>query len=161
MSVTTIAAIRDRMETVIRGLTPQSLSGDLFAPSQNAGDGNFRDWAAGSGAAALRRFQVRDVGDMGPPMVSNMDIERRDVIFEVIIAYPQSHRYGAQGAIDRDDVIEMDTLQIEGAIGWRGGQNFQGSSPNASWVSGTCARERYDPVDFLVFRNIMSFYRST
>ena len=51
-------------------------------------------------------------------------------------------------------------MLIEGACAWRGSANFTGYYPNATWKSGAATRERYDGIDFLVFRNVMGFYRS-
>jgi hypothetical protein len=40
------------------------------------------------------------------------------------VPYPQTHRYGADNARDRDDVIEQDWLKINRAVGIYARGNF-------------------------------------
>jgi len=84
----------------------------------------------------------------------------------VIVAYAQSHRWGADAALDRDDAMESDEKQIEHTIGRDGYPNF----PDASWLSPDAPGSQTEtllehdengPVDFLVIRQTMRFYRST
>lgn len=160
MAATTAAAIRDRISTVVTALTPTLLSSDRFRESRNEYAANFREWVLGSPAGAFRRFQVRDIGEDTPADSSNTTEELRAATYEVVIAYPQTHRYGDQAALDRDDVMSADQHQIETAIGMRGTSNFTSSNPNAAWVSGSTAREVGDGVDFLVITQTMRFWRT-
>jgi hypothetical protein len=112
-------------------------------------------------ANAWRRFQVRDTGSFGPPAVTNLDRELHHIWFEVVVAYPQTHRAGQDGALDRDDVMRQDQIQIETAIGVRGSSNFRSPYPVASWVEAEeTQREVGDGVDFLVIRQRMMFYET-
>jgi PKD repeat protein len=158
---TTAALIRDRIVAVIEALTPASLANDKFRKYRNEGAADFTGWATGNGkAAAWRRFQIRDLGDDTPPEVSNTDVELRSVWYEVRVAYPQTHRAGRDGALDRDDVMAADQHAIETAIGMRGRANFADPYPVASWAEGSTSREISDGVDFLVIRQRMIFYLS-
>jgi hypothetical protein len=157
---TTAEAIRARIITVIVDLTPASDAGVDFTPFRNELAANFRRWADQNAASAHRRFQVRDIGEDSPPDVSNTDVESRRVTYEIVIAYPQTHRWGADAALDRDDVMSQDQHQIEHAIGLTGRANFSGSYPDACWVEGSTEREIGDACDFLVIRQTMMFYRA-
>lgn len=161
-AVTTAASIRDRMITVIGELTPTILTGTKFRAYRNEGNGVFVDWASANPAAAFRRFSVRDMGEDDAPATSSMTEEWRQVIFQVVVAYTQSHRAGPQNALDRDDAMSADQHLIENAIGWRGGVNFADSYPNATFIKAGYSVQRLiaDPVDFLVIRQPMGFYRS-
>lgn len=132
-NTTTAQAIRDRMIAVIEGITPRSLAGDRFRRYRNEGAGKFRPWALAFPGSARRRFQVRQIGDREEPSVSNGDFEERVVSFLVLVAYPQTHRDGPDAALDRDDAIDDDTLDIDYAIGANGRGNFAPPYPDACW----------------------------
>ena len=157
---TTAESIRDRIIAVIEALTPNHLQDIPYRAWRNEGQANFRAGANAGPAAAFRWFQVRDVGTDGPPEVSNTDVEYRTVIFEILVAYPQTHRYGEDNALDRDDIMSEDQHQIEQAVGLSGYGNFTGSNPHATWREGETEREVGAGCDFLVIRQTMSFYRA-
>ena len=161
-AVATADSIRDRMITVIGELSPTMLPGTKFRAYRNEGNGVFVDWASANPGGAFRRFSVRDIGDDGAPGTSTMTEEWRQVIFQVVVAYTQSHRAGPQNALDRDDAMSADQHLIENAIGWRGGANFANSYPNATYLKDGYSVQRLiaDPVDFLVITQTMGFYRS-
>ena len=131
--VTTGSAIRDRLITVITGLTPDTVVGDRFRAYRNEGGGDFRSWAEAHASGARRRFQVRSVGDRSNPAVSNTDYEERTVTYRVLVAYPQTNRDGADAALDRDDALEADILDIDHAIGMCGRANLAAPWPDACW----------------------------
>lgn len=133
MSTTTAEAIRDRIITVISALTPTSQAGTGFRAYRNEGDANFETWCEANPAQAFRRFQVRDTGSDGSPDVSNTDVEQRTVAYTLTVAYPQNNRTGKGAALDRDDVMRTDRLQIEKAIGMLGQANFAAPYPSATW----------------------------
>ena len=169
MAVTTAAAIRDRISAVITALTPTVLSGDTFRESRNEYEGDFKKWAKAHASASLRRFQVRDSGKDGPAKSSNTTEEYRFITWQVLVAYPTTHRYGAQAGLDLDDVKSADQHQIETAIGMRGGANFTGSNPNADWtldppspfaVPDTDTDRDDDAVHFLVITQTMGYWRT-
>lgn len=162
MATTTPAAIRDRAITVIEALTPGSLSNDKFRRYRNEGDGDFRAWAEANPSGCLRRFQVRTTGATETPPVSNFDHEEHQVTLGVTVAYPQTARFGADQALDRDDVIDQDAFQIDKAIGMQGGANFTpATSADACWISGSPAEiERGETVDFLVLVFVYIYKRA-
>lgn len=152
MATTTPSAIRDRAITVIEGLTPTSDAGVKFRAYRNEGEGDFRAWAEANPAGCLRRFQVRTTGATETPPVSNFDHEEHQVTLEVTLAYPQSHRFGPDNALDRDDVMDDDAFAVDKAIGMQGGANFTpATSADACWIGGSPREvERGDGVDFVV-----------
>jgi len=160
MATTTADAIRDRALTVIEALTPDSLSETKYIRYRNEGDGKFEPWADANPVAAFRRVQVRTRGTDETPESSNHDVETHFLELEVRVAYPMTHRYGPDNALDRDDVIEQDRHRIETAIGLRGAANFAGSYPDATWRGGECSREPGVACDFLVIRQRMSYART-
>jgi hypothetical protein len=161
MATTTAEAIRGRIIAVVKALTPTSDSLLPFVPFDNELAGNFRKWADGNATAAHRRFQVRDIGKDQPPAISNTDVEARLVEFEITIAYPQTHRWGGENALDRDDVMSQDQHQIEHAIGAAGRANFTPDTyPDAYWREGETTRVIGRACDFLVIRQTMGFFRS-
>jgi hypothetical protein len=170
MAVTTEAAIRDRIISLIIGLQPLVQTSLRFVKYRNEGGANFRKWAKQNPAACTRRVQVRRYHLDRTNDVCNTDVEARRVTFDAIVAYEQSQRWGADAALDRDDAMESDQKQIEHAIGRDGYGNFVGAFPNASWLSAEADNsltETFvetndeDGVDFLVIRQTMRFYRST
>lgn len=147
----TLEAIRDRVVTLIEGITPTVLSGDKFRHSLDEGDGDFASWAEQNDQSAWRRFQVmHDGSDPGLPNTSDMLIEERSATLVITIAYPHNKRAGIQGKRDRDDAIDADWRKIYRTIGPGAGQsNFSGS--NDCTIMG-CSK-RTDPgeaCDFLV-----------
>lgn len=156
-TATTVESIRDRIIDIITALVPSVLAGDLFRSYRNEGGADFISWADGAPAGAFRRFQVRDTGDDDPPAVSSGVEEERLVTFRVIVAYPQTGRYGAEQGLDRDDVMRSDQRQIEQAIGLHGRGNFVSPYPDASWRSGATSREIGAACDFLVIEQTMAF----
>lgn len=163
---TTAAAIRDRIYTVIEALTPLVLSNDKFRRYRDEGDGDFRAWAEANKDGNFRRFQVRSTGHDEPPAISNLDVERRFVTFEIVVAYPQTGRAGSPAATKRDDMMRSDFRQIDYAIGMCGRANFQSPHPDCTWdmglgPAGVMETERADGIDFVVITNTYSFYQST
>jgi len=157
---TTAESIRDRMVAVITALVPKRPAADRFRAHRSERDGDFLEWLEANPAACQRRFQVRDVGDLTQPKVTNTDVEWRELTFRVLVAYPQTHRAGAQNALDRDDMIDNDRAQIEAAIGVAGGANFAAPYPNACHISTRVAREGGVGFDVLSVEQRMGFYRS-
>jgi hypothetical protein len=156
---TTSAAIRNRMLTVIEAITPATDSSVAFRRHRE--EINFRDWADATPTGCLRRFAVRDLGDARPALVSNTDVELVRAIFEVVIAYPLSYRFGTGiNLLGVEDVIDQDRHRVEHAVGMRGYANFTAATgAEAAWVEGETARETSN-VRFLVIAQSMEFYRS-
>ncbi len=123
MAFATVEAIRDRLYTLIEGLTPLALSADRFRRYRNEGKADFETWANAGPAGALRRFQVRADSHEGPD-VSNTDFDARIVTFRITVAYPQTARTGPDQAMDRDDAMDSDFRLIDRALGFYGRANF-------------------------------------
>lgn len=159
MSLATASAIRDRIYTLLESLPPTSLAGDKFRRYRNELDANFDAWSEKSTNGAFRRFQVRQVGDDEPPLVSNVSEERVRVRFEIRVAYPQNHRYGRDNAMDRDDVMNEDWLKINAAIGIYGRANFT-STHDCTPLGAVKTREQGGKVDYLVVTAEYDYIRS-
>jgi hypothetical protein len=163
VSTSTPQAIRDRIRAVVASIDPVSLIGDRFIDSRNEFSGDFREWAETNPAAAFRRYQVRADGHDEPPTVSNTVIEERRVVFEILIAYPQNHRYGDDGAMDRDDVIDEDWDYLDFNLGICGKVNFTSTdtgSYDCTPLGCTKEIERGDVCDFLVIRAEYQYQRA-
>lgn len=159
-NTTTAEAIRDRIISLIRALTPNQLTANKFDLFTDEREADIRAWAASVGQGSFRTFQVRETGQDNPPDISNMDVESRLVTFEITVCYPQTSRAGKNAARDRDDLITDDQHLIEHNVGMCGYANFTGASaPNAAWYSGETRRDREDGIDYLVITQTMRFYR--
>jgi hypothetical protein len=157
MSTTTAALIRDRMLSLVDALTPMT---DATRFRHFREEGDFRAWAQSQPTACLRRFSILDVGQYRPALVSNTDVELRRALFETVIAYPMSGRFG-RNQLGVEDVIEQDMHQVEHTIGMRGYGNFTAASgAEAAWVEGETAREVAGRVRLLVIVQTFEFYRS-
>lgn len=157
---TTDGAIRDRIVTVIEGLTPTVLAGEIFRAYRNEGDGDFEAWAEEFPNAARRRFQVRVVGDDQPAEVTNLDVELRSATIVLTVAYPQTGRDGKDQALERDDTVAADAQQIEDAIGPRGKANFSAPYAAATIFYPDWQRDSGSSCDFLVMTFAVTFYRA-
>lgn len=155
----TSEAIRDRCITLIEGVAPSVLPGDLFRRYRNEGKGDFVAWASANAAACRRRFQVRDVGDDDPPAVSNMLVEERLLTLQIYIAYPQDSRAGRNNALDRDDSMVADWRKIDPLIGLVGSSNFTGTA-DCTPLGCTKSVDRVGDVDFLAVKARFRFWAS-
>lgn len=144
----TVESIRDRILTLIEGVTPAKLS-TKFLRHRAERDGNFVDWAEKNPAAAFRRISASEVGDDEPPETSNVSEERVRTRFEVRIAYPQTHRYGPDNERDRKDLMNADWKAINLLIGVYGRGNFSGSN-DCTPLGCTKTTDASGAVDFLV-----------
>lgn len=148
MPTATPETIRDRIITLISALTPTSLAADKFRVARDEAAADFRGWAEQNPAACLRRFQVRYDGNAEPPEVTNLDVAQLRMRVRILIAYPQTHRFGGAAGRDRDDVIDEDWRKLDYSVGIYGRANFSGT--NDCTPMG-CQREieRGQGVDFL------------
>lgn len=168
MALATAESIRDRIYALIEAITPTSLTSDKFRRYRNEDGADFQAWAEGHATAALRRFQVREVGDDEPPLVTHLTRETVRVRYAITLAYPQTHRYGAANAMDRDDVMNQDWKQIKYAITGTGGvarANFtsavDGEYDCTPLASSTKTREQGGKVDYLVISVEFEYIRAT
>lgn len=158
MAIATVAAIRDQICTLLEAITPTSLSGDKFRRYRNEGAADFDADMEANPAGALRRFQVRQVNTDEPPLVSDTTNERVIVQFEIRIAYPQTHRYGSDNAMDRDDVRNQDWKAINYRIGIYGRGNFSGSH-DCTPTGATMELEVGEAIDFMVITARFEYLR--
>lgn len=165
MPTTTAAAIREQMVGLIVGLTPAYDSAVPFVPSTSDRHGNIRSWSRANPSASTRRFQVRSRVVRQWTDITNTDVEAVLATFEIVVAYAQTHRWGPDAALDRDDVIESDQSWIEQTVGRDGYANISNASwlgPNAAGSETATIIERDDAagVDFLVITQTMRFFRA-
>jgi hypothetical protein len=151
MATSTAAVIRDRVRTLIAQVDPVSFTGTRFRDWRYEGTADFRDAMEKLSAGAFRRYYVRNVGNDEPPAVSNMSFEERRLTLEILIAYPATHCYGADNAMDRDDIIEEDWVEIDFQIGLCSRANF-GDSSDCTPLGCTKEIERGGACDILVIR---------
>ncbi len=162
MVLATAAAIRDQLHTLLEALTPTTDAVE-FRRYRNEGDGDFRAWVERNPAAAFRRFQVREVSADEEVFSSSTTQEHVRIRYEILVAYPQSHRYGAANAMDRDDVMNQDWKLINKAIGLYGRANLTTAtvgSYDAIPLGATRAFERGAVVDLLVVSAEYEYLRS-
>ena len=159
MALSTAEAIRDRNLDIIEAVDPVSLTSTRFRRYRNEGKGDFRTVMESQPAASLRRFQARNIGNDEPPAVSNMSFEERRLSLEIVIAYPQDHHAGPANALDRDDMIEQDWVEIDTNIGITGRGNF-GSTYDCTPIGCTKEIERGEVCDFLVIRAEFIYQRA-
>lgn len=160
MALATAEAIRDRIYTLVEAITPTSLTATKFLRHRNEGSADFDEWAEKNPAAALRRFQVREVGDDEPPLVSSVTQERVRVRYAIRVAYPQTGRYGSANGMDRDDVINQDWLKLNYAIGIYGRAGFS-STNDCTPLGAVKTRESGGKIDYLVVTADFEYVRST
>jgi hypothetical protein len=159
VALSTVAAIRDQCHTIIEALTPTSLSADKFRRYRNESGADFDADMEANPAGAFRRFQIRQVNLDEPPLVSNVTEERVPLDLEIRIAYPQTHRYGADNAMDRDDVRNQDWKSINYKIGIYGRANFS-STHDCTPLGATMELDIGDAVDFMVIRARFEYLRA-
>lgn len=157
----TAASIRDRICALIEGVTPSVLSGDRLRRYRAELGANFDDEMEKQPSGALRRFSVRESGDDEIPLASNISEEIVRSTFEIRIAYPQTHRYGADNGYDRDDCIRSDWKAINYLIGIYGRGSFTGSY-DCTPLGATMEREMGSGgVDYMVVTAQYEYRRST
>lgn len=120
----TESSIRDRAKSLIEAIVPTADSRVRFRSYRNEGGADFETWANDNPASAHRRFQARGVGDETAPAVTNTTTDMREMRVTILVAYPQTGRWGADGALDRDDVMDLDWGLINGQVGIYGMAGF-------------------------------------
>lgn len=149
MATATLETIRDRIIALIEALTPTSLAGNPFRVSRDEHGADFQAWAEQHPAACLRRFQVIDDGTDDIPIVSNVDMSKLRARFSIVIAYPQSHRYGPGAGRDRRDVMDEDWRALNFVAGIYGRGSFSGTN-DCTPLGAVKSIERGEKVDFLI-----------
>ena len=160
MALATAEAIRDRVYTLIEAITPTSLTATKFLRHRNEGGADFDEWAEKNPTSAFRRFQVREVGDDEPPLVSFVTQERIRVRYAIRIAYPQTSRYGSANGMDRDDVMNADWLKLNYVIGIYGRANFS-STHDCTPLGAVKSRDQGGKIDYLSLTADFEYVRAT
>lgn len=121
MAATTSAAIRDVMITAVQALTGTVRADVKFRPhdQRSMAGTEFQLWCDKNPTGAFRRFSIVDDGNEQPVGASNTDVDRVQLEYELIVAYPRDHRYGAQQKLDAFDVMKSDLNQLAYAVGYR------------------------------------------
>lgn len=159
-TIVTAENIRDAIYAAVEAMTAVYLAGDRFRRFRNELDADFDAWAEKNPTAALRRFQVREVGDDELPQTSSGLEERVRARFQLRMAYPQTNRYGKECGMDRDDVMNDDWKQINLAVGIYGGATYTGTA-NAIPLGATKTREQGGKIDYLVIDIDVEYLRAT
>lgn len=152
MSLATAESIRDRIRTVIEYIDPVSDFSVKFRRYRAENGVRFRDAMEAAPAACLRRFHVRNVSTEDLPLVSNIDFAQYQLDLEIEIAYPRTNRFGPDGALDREDVIDQDWKEIDFNIGICGRANFAGTFDCTPIGCTPKNVDEGEAVDFLTFR---------
>lgn len=91
-----------------------------------------------------------------------VDISQLVARMQIRIAYPHDKRAGAQGARDRDDIIDADWRKIDYNCGIYGAGNFPvGSTHNCTPIRCEKTIERGESCDFLVIDWEAMYYLTT
>lgn len=154
MATTTAAAIRAVMVAAVKALRPATISQSRF--EQHDEKIEIRRWALQSPVGSLRRFSIRDDGDL-QGTGGDTGQEWVTATFEVVIAYPTDYRYGAaaEGQLALHNTIERDLAQIDRTIGTSGFALYG----DGAVITDRRGREDTDAVSFGVLTLKVSFWR--
>jgi hypothetical protein len=158
MATTTEATIRTLLAANLAATVPLLQSDVRFR--EHRYDVPFIDWAQ-QNRECLRVFSILDDINGWQPEVTNTTEEWRVVVFEVLVAYPQTNRYGSgtAGARTRGEVVRSDLHQVESSLGLRGFASYT----NAAYLvdqSTPLAAVDGDGVTFLRGSLAYGIYRS-
>ena len=163
-STTTWRAVRQQMATVIKALTPSSLSSDPYRLTQTE-RADFRQHAAGNDVAALREYEIQMVSEE-PTGMQNYQIELRQVEAELVMAYP--HHWGSYHTKDTTNTWNERALRslanedrnlIDKAIGIRGGSNYVAAQRSCN--VGAIDFEELDGVTLMVLPLTVTYFHSS
>lgn len=155
MATTTPAAIRDVIIARIEGLTPPTFGANLYIPHREDRL-DLRAWAAANPSACLRRFAVETRGDTAEVEVTMVTQEQVRETFEIVIAYPDSNRFGSRQGLH--DAIASDLRHIDYYAGTTGFSVTPTS--NATIISKQYSRERDGAVFFGVIPLEVVYWRA-
>lgn len=155
MATTTPAAIRDVITARIEGLTPPTFGANLYRPHRHDRM-DLRAWAAANPAACLRVFAVETRGDTAEVEVTMVTQEQVRETFEIVIAYPESNRFGTLQGLH--DVIASDLRHLDYYAGTTGFSVTPTS--NATIISKQYSREQDGAVFFGVIPLEVVYWRA-
>jgi hypothetical protein len=117
------------MVTVIKALTPTSLSGDTYRVTETE-QADFRSYAPGNDGAVFREYEIEKISDVFEG-IQNYQEELRVLEAELIMAYP--HHWSTYDTKDTTNtwneralrsLADEDRNIIDKAIGIRGSSNW-------------------------------------
>lgn len=120
----------------------------------------FREQQERAKDGCLRRFHVDLLESDDVAQVSNMEFAEHRIAAEIVVAYAQTNRAGAEGAITRRAVIDDDWVEIDYNLGITGRANFY-TTHDCTPLGCTKTIEKGDGVDFLVIRAEFLYKRET
>ena len=133
MATTTPQAIRENQRDLILAITPTEITGYSFV--EHVEKGVFSEWVDLNAATCLRAFAIEDLSLYTTPLGGDHQSEEVVTQFAVSVAYPVTYSYGEDGVNGLADVVELDRLAIERAIGIYGADNYV-SGQNACLLEG-------------------------
>jgi len=147
--------IRQRMVTVIKALTPKTLTAHPFHVTRTEMSG-FREYAEGFTQNAFRQYEIEDIEDEAPSR-QDYQSELRLMTADLIVAYPHTWAwYSTKDANNQHNeaslraMAHQDRRSLDNAIGVRGGANYT-SGQSACWVGSVSFEENDEAnVTFMV-----------
>jgi len=113
---TTPATIRAKMQTLLLALTPLTHADRGFR--LYPGTEVFELWVAENVASSFRHFTIREIDAGEEPEVSDLVVESRWALVELLIAYPkQWGLYGDERIHAAEALIQEDRRLIDGRSG--------------------------------------------
>lgn len=123
MAATTAKLIREKQSTLLRAITPNSLSNKKFREYDRSEP--FEEWADAKAVACLRTFYIEDLSTYEGALISDGQVEQVQTTFQLQVAYPKDQRYpGGKTRSDALDLIEADRVDIDTTIGLLGSNNY-------------------------------------
>jgi hypothetical protein len=120
---TTFATVRDKMVTLLEGLTPLRNAAQPFRRHRDPAD--FSAWVEAHPEACLRRFELETALALEPAPFTDGLVENTEQVVRVRVAYPRSPGlYGPENERDHEDLLEVDVAQIDEAIGKHAGPDY-------------------------------------
>lgn len=160
MALSTLEAILDRCSDLIELVDPIRLTDTRFRRFRAENGDDFREQMERAPDGCLRRFHV-DLGESDEiPLVNNTDAAEYQIVAEIVVAYAQTNRAGAEGAISRRACIDDDWKEIDFNLGITGRGNFSGAH-DCTPLGCTKTIEKGDGVDFLIIRAQYQYMRES
>lgn len=120
---TTFATVRDKQCLLLEALTPSKHAGTKFRRHREQAP--FEAWVDANPKACLRRFQILSDMEVEQSDTSDGDLVSWRHTMQLWVAYPLEYGlYGAENERDLEDVVELDAVKIDSAIGRHGYPSF-------------------------------------
>lgn len=158
MAVSTLEAIFARIRDIVELVDPIRLTDTRFRRFRAENGDDFREQMERASDGCFRRFHVDVIESDEVPLVNNTDFAEYNLVAEVIIAYPQTNRAGAENSVARRACMDEDWKEIDFNIGITGRVQFY-TTHDCTPMGCTKEIERGESVDFLVIRAEYSYKR--